>query len=92
MPPGTSSPKLEAQDPGRLGRFPRQPQERENMFGSTLLRRMTQWRAAMRSEDGQAMVEYALLISLISIVCFSVVQVFGLEVSSLYVKITNVVH
>jgi Flp pilus assembly pilin Flp len=48
--------------------------------------------ALVRSEDGQAMVEYALLISLIAVVCFGVVQVFGLGISTLYSKIDAVVR
>jgi Flp pilus assembly pilin Flp len=42
------------------------------------------------SEEGQAMVEYALLISLISIVGFVSVQAFGLGVYGLYSKINDV--
>jgi Flp pilus assembly pilin Flp len=36
------------------------------------------------SESGQALVEYALLLSLIAIVCFGVVQEMGLGLSSVY--------
>jgi Flp pilus assembly pilin Flp len=35
-------------------------------------------------EEGQALVEYALLLSLIAIVCFGVIQEMGLGLSSLY--------
>jgi Flp pilus assembly pilin Flp len=40
-----------------------------------------------RDESGQALVEYALLIALISIVAIGAVQAFGLGVSGLYSKI-----
>jgi Flp pilus assembly pilin Flp len=39
---------------------------------------------ARHMESGQAMVEYALLISLIAIVCLGIVQTMGLGLSSLY--------
>jgi Flp pilus assembly pilin Flp len=38
-------------------------------------------------EEGQALVEYALLLSLIAIVCFGVIQEMGLGLSSLYSNI-----
>jgi Flp pilus assembly pilin Flp len=38
----------------------------------------------VRGESGQALVEYALLLSLIAIVCFGVVDTMGLGLSSLY--------
>jgi Flp pilus assembly pilin Flp len=41
------------------------------------------------AEEGQALVEYALLLSLIAIVTFGAVNEFGLGVSSLYSKIYN---
>lgn len=45
---------------------------------------------AARDEEGQALVEYALLVSLIAVVCFVSVQAFGLGVSHLYSKINSV--
>jgi Flp pilus assembly pilin Flp len=42
-----------------------------------------------RDEDGQALVEYALLLSLIAIVAIGVVQVMGLHLSSLYQTIVD---
>jgi Flp pilus assembly pilin Flp len=42
------------------------------------------------AEDGQAMVEYALLVSLVALVAFGVVNEFGLGVSTLYSKINAV--
>jgi Flp pilus assembly pilin Flp len=44
---------------------------------------------ARHLESGQAMVEYALLLSLIAIVCFGVVQIMGLGLSSLYSSINT---
>jgi Flp pilus assembly pilin Flp len=38
-------------------------------------------------EDGQALVEYALLLALIALVCFGAVNEFGLGVSTLYSKV-----
>jgi Flp pilus assembly pilin Flp len=38
----------------------------------------------LEGESGQALVEYALLLSLIAIVCFGVVSAMGLSLSSLY--------
>jgi Flp pilus assembly pilin Flp len=43
--------------------------------------------ARAAGEDGQALVEYALLLALIALVCFGAVNEFGLGVSSLYSKI-----
>jgi Flp pilus assembly pilin Flp len=45
---------------------------------------------AAQDEEGQALVEYALLVSLIAVVCFVSVQAFGLGVSHLYSKINSV--
>jgi Flp pilus assembly pilin Flp len=61
------------------------------MIFATLLGRLRLLPMLARSEDGQAMVEYALLISLIATVCFGAVQLFGLGVSSLFSKIYAVV-
>ena len=38
----------------------------------------------IREDDGQPLVEYSLLISLIAIVCIAGVGTFGLRVSALY--------
>jgi Flp pilus assembly pilin Flp len=62
------------------------------MTGTRFLRPVARVREALRGEDGQAMVEYALLVSLVALVAFGAVQLFGLGVSALYVKITAVVH
>jgi Flp pilus assembly pilin Flp len=43
------------------------------------------------AEDGQALVEYSLLLALIAVVAFGAVNEFGLGVSGLYSKINAVV-
>jgi Flp pilus assembly pilin Flp len=43
----------------------------------------------IRENDGQALVEYSLLISLIAIVCIAGVGTFGLRVSSLYSQVVT---
>jgi Flp pilus assembly pilin Flp len=40
-----------------------------------------------QAEDGQALVEYALLVSLIALTAFVAVESFGVGVSTLYSKI-----
>jgi pilus assembly protein Flp/PilA len=57
------------------------------MILTSTLRRLQGFAKDVRSEEGQAMVEYALLISLVAVVCFVAVQAFGLGVSHLYSKI-----
>lgn len=42
-----------------------------------------------REDEGQAMVEYALLVSLIAIACFVIVQIAGVQLSSLYSSIVE---
>lgn len=53
----------------------------------SVLRRVKDFREIARAEEGQALVEYALLISLVAVVCFVAVQAFGFGVSGLYSKI-----
>jgi Flp pilus assembly pilin Flp len=47
-------------------------------------------RELAQREDGQALVEYALLVSLIALVAFVAVEAFGMGVSGLYSKINAV--
>jgi pilus assembly protein Flp/PilA len=54
---------------------------------TSVVRRLQDLARRASSEDGQAMVEYALLISLVAVVCFVAVQAFGFGVSGLYSKI-----
>ena len=57
------------------------------MILTSVVRRLQDlaWRAQM--EEGQAVVEYALLVALIAVVAFGAVNEFGLGVSKLYSKI-----
>ena len=57
------------------------------MTVTSLLRRLTELARRAQMEDGQALVEYALLLALLSLVSFGVVNEFGLGVSGLYSKI-----
>ena len=57
------------------------------MTVTSLLRRLTALARRAQMEDGQALVEYALLLALLSLVSFGVVNEFGLGVSGLYSKI-----
>lgn len=43
-----------------------------------------------QQEDGQAMVEYALLVSLVAMACVVAVQIFGNGVAGLYAHIVAV--
>jgi Flp pilus assembly pilin Flp len=61
------------------------------MSVTSVMRRPEGLAQRLRMEEGQALVEYALLISLIAIVAFGAVDVFGLGVSGLYSKINHVV-
>ena len=46
-------------------------------------------RRASSAEDGQALVEYSLLLALIAVVAFGAVNEFGLGVSGLYSQIVS---
>lgn len=56
---------------------------------SSIVRKLNELTRIASAEDGQAMVEYALLISLIAIVGFVAVQAFGLGVLTLFNKINS---
>jgi Flp pilus assembly pilin Flp len=60
------------------------------MSFQSALRRLRGFVEDIRSEDGQALVEYALLVSLVVIVCVVAVQAVGLSASHLYSKINAV--
>ena len=62
----------------------------ETMSLTPVLRRVQELLRRASMEDGQAMVEYALLLSLLSLVAFGAVNEFGLGVSSLYSRIVAV--
>ena len=59
----------------------------QTMIVSLVVERVKELMRRASAEDGQALVEYALLISLIAIVAFGAVDVFGLGVSSLFSNI-----
>ena len=61
------------------------------MTVTSVVWRLQELARRLQMEDGQALVEYALLIALIATVAFGGVQVFGLGVSGLYSKINAVV-
>lgn len=52
-----------------------------------VVRRVRALAQFVRQEEGQALVEYALLIALIALVAFGAVNFFGLGVSRLYSKV-----
>jgi Flp pilus assembly pilin Flp len=62
----------------------------ETMTRSSVVERLHALGRRAAAEDGQALVEYALLISLIAIVAVGAVEVFGLGVSTLFSKIVAV--
>ena len=61
------------------------------MSVTSVVRLLREHARRLQMEEGQALVEYALLISLIAIVAFGAVNEFGLGVSSLYGKVNAVV-
>jgi Flp pilus assembly pilin Flp len=61
------------------------------MSVTSVVRQLQELTRRLQMEDGQALVEYALLISLIAIVTFGAVETFGVGVSQLYSEINAVV-
>ena len=61
------------------------------MTVTSVVWRLQELARRLQMEEGQALVEYALLIALIATVAFGGVQAFGLGVSGLYSKINAVV-
>ena len=57
---------------------------------TSIRRRLKELPRLTQAEDGQALVEYALLISLIALTALVAVESFGLGVSSLYSTIVSV--
>lgn len=60
------------------------------MTVTSIVQRLKELPRLTRAEDGQALVEYALLISLVALTAFVAVESFGVGVSSLYSKIVAV--
>jgi Flp pilus assembly pilin Flp len=63
----------------------------QRMTPTSVVRHVKELAGRIRSEDGQALVEYALLIALIALAAFVAAQIFGLGVSRLYSRIDAVV-
>jgi pilus assembly protein Flp/PilA len=61
------------------------------MSVTSVVRRLKGLMWRVQIEEGQALVEYALLVALIALVAFGAVQAFGLGVSGLYSKINHAV-
>ena len=60
---------------------------KRQMTVTSVLRRLTELARSAQLEDGQAVVEYALLLALLALVSFGVVNEFGLGVSGLFSKV-----
>jgi Flp pilus assembly pilin Flp len=58
---------------------------------SVVAARLKRFAKRTAEEDGQALVEYALLISLVALAAFVAVQLFGIGVSQMYSKINHVI-
>jgi Flp pilus assembly pilin Flp len=72
---------------------PSEPDPRKGnkeMTAMSVVRRLRKLSRIAADEEGQALVEYALLVSLVALACFVAVQAFGLGVSELYSKIVAV--
>jgi Flp pilus assembly pilin Flp len=59
------------------------------MISSSVLLRLKELARRASEEDGQALVEYSLLLALIAVVTFGAVNEFGLGVSNLYSQIVS---
>jgi Flp pilus assembly pilin Flp len=57
---------------------------------SSVVTRLKEVSRRASEEDGQALVEYSLLLALLAVVAFGAVNEFGLGVSALYSKIVAV--
>ena len=59
------------------------------MNSSSLVRWLKELARRASAEDGQALVEYSLLLALIAVVSFGAVNEFGIGVSNLYSQIVS---
>lgn len=59
------------------------------MISSSVVCRLKELAKRISAEDGQALVEYSLLLALIAVVSFGAVNEFGLGVSGLYSQIVS---
>jgi pilus assembly protein Flp/PilA len=62
--------------------------ERINLWTSRLVGRVQ----AVREEDGQAMVEYALILALVSIAALVILQTLGSDVSNVFTSISDAIE
>jgi pilus assembly protein Flp/PilA len=62
--------------------------ERINLWTSRLVGRVQ----AVRAEDGQAMVEYALILALVSIAALVILQTLGSDVSNVFTSISDAIE
>jgi Flp pilus assembly pilin Flp len=61
------------------------------MLIETINRRLGSLLSGGGSEDGQALVEYSLLLLLVTVAALAAVRTFGIDVSKLYQSVINVV-
>jgi Flp pilus assembly pilin Flp len=59
------------------------------VVGLLVVRAVSELGRARRREDGQAMVEYALLLFMIAIVSFVILGVLGTKVSMIFSQVVN---
>jgi len=59
------------------------------MILSSLVCRLKELARRASAEDGQALVEYSLLLALIAVISFGAVNEFGIGVSNLYSQIVS---
>jgi Flp pilus assembly pilin Flp len=59
------------------------------VIGLLVVRAVSELGRARRREDGQAMVEYALLLFMIAIVSFVILGVLGTKVSTIFSQVVN---
>jgi pilus assembly protein Flp/PilA len=59
--------------------------ERINLWVGELLARV----AAVRESDGQAMIEYALILALVSVAAVTILSTLGVSVSSIFNKVNT---
>jgi pilus assembly protein Flp/PilA len=60
---------------------------RENMLAMKSF--FITWRARLEREEGQALVEYALILGLISVVAIAVLQVVGTDITKILGSVTS---
>jgi Flp pilus assembly pilin Flp len=56
---------------------------------TTLLHRLGRIARSQRSEEGQALVEYALILGLVSVVAIALLTAVGTDITSLLARVTD---